>query len=130
MRNLGNDRGAARLATVTWLLVVLAVIGVVGFDGISILADRVSAQNDAQTAAYAASQEWHTTPNLDDAYQAAVASVAGKGDVISTHHFTVDSNGTIHLILRRRADSILLGHISSLRHYTMAIEHGDANSIN
>jgi hypothetical protein len=130
MRNPGNDRGAARLATVTWLVVVLAIIGVLGFDGFSVLSDRVKAQNDAQTAAYAASQAWHTTQNLDDAYQAAVTSVAGTGDVVLTRHFTIDSDGTAHLLLRRRANTIVLKHISAFRKYTVALEHGDANSIN
>jgi hypothetical protein len=130
MRNPGNDRGAARLATMTWLVVVLAIIGVVGYDGFSALSSRVKAQNDAQTAAFAASQAWHNTENLDDAYQAAVTSVAGTGDVILTRHFVIDSDGTVHLLLRRRANSIVFKRIGALRQYTVALEHGDANSIN
>lgn len=130
MRKTGNDRGAARLSTITWLIVVLAVIGLVGYDSVSVLSSRVTAQNDAQTAAYAASQAWHTTPNLDTAYQAAVASLAGKGDTVLTRHFTVDADGTVHLLVRRHARSILMTHIGPLRKYTVAVEHGDANSIN
>lgn len=130
MRRTRNDAGAVRLATMTWLIVVLAVAGVFAYDGVSVMTSRVSAENDAQTAAYAASQEWHSTQNLDETYQAAVTSIAGKGDTVLTRDFTVDPDGTVHLLVRRRANSIVFKRIGPLRQYTVAIEHGDANSIN
>lgn len=130
MRTTGNDRGAVRLVSITRLVVVLAIVGVIGFDGVSVVASRVSTENDAQTAAYAASAAWHAAPNIDAAYEAAVASVAGKGETVLTHQFTVDPDGTVHLVLRSRTRSVLLEHIGALRHYTVTVEHGDANSIN
>jgi hypothetical protein len=129
-RNARDDRGAVRMATTFWLAAMIAVIGVVGFNAASIMSSRVSTENDAQTAAYAASQAWHTTPNnLDNAYQAAVTAVAGKGEKVLTKGFVVDPDGTVHLVLRSQAKSILLTHIGSLRHLTVTIEHGDANSL-
>jgi hypothetical protein len=130
MRKTGNDRGAARLSTLTFLIVVLAIIGVVAFDGVSVMSSRVTAQNDAQTAAYAASQSWHSNQNLDEAYQAAVTSLAGKADTVLTHHFTIDADGTVHLLVRRKARTVLLNHIGPLKQYEVAVEHGDANSMN
>jgi 2-phospho-L-lactate guanylyltransferase (CobY/MobA/RfbA family) len=130
MRRTGDDGGAVRLTTMVWLVVVLAVLGVGGYDTASIVSTRVNTENDAQTAAYAASASWHANSNLDEAYQAAVTSLAGKNDTVLTHHFVVDADGTVHLLVRHRAHSILLGHISSLRHLDVALEQGDANSIN
>jgi Flp pilus assembly protein TadG len=130
MRTIGNDRGAARLATMAWVFVVLAIVGVCAFDAVSIMSSRVSVENDAQTAAYAASDNWHTSHNIDDAYQAAVTSIAGKGETVLTKHFTIDSDGTVHLMLRAHAKSVLLDRIGSLRHLTVTVEHGDANSLN
>jgi hypothetical protein len=130
MRRTGNDRGAARLATITWLVVVLAIIGVFGYDTVSVMTSRVAAEDDAQTAAYAASQEYHSTQNLDDAYQAAVTSIAGKGDTVLTHHFVVDTDGTVHLLVRRPVRTLVFKRIGPLRKYTVALEHGDANSLN
>lgn len=130
MRRTGNDRGAARLTTMIWLVAVLAVIGVFGYDTVSVMSSRVSAEDDAQTAAYAASQEYHSTQNLDQAYQAAVTSIAGKGDTVLTHHFVVDADGTVHLLVRREVRSIVFKRIGPLRKYTVAVEHGDANSLN
>jgi hypothetical protein len=130
MRTNGDDRGAVRLTTMVWLVAVLAILGVCGFDAASIISTRVNTENDAQTAAYAASASWHSTQNLDTAYQAAVTSLAGKGDTVLTHHFTIDPDGTVHLLVRRRAHSVVLDHIKSLRHLSLAVESGDANSIN
>jgi hypothetical protein len=119
-----------RLITITRLVIVLAVVGVFGFDGFAIMANHVATENDAQTAAYAASQSWHNHPNLPMAYQAAVASVAGNGETVLTQDFTVDPDGTIHLLLRHTAHTVLFSHIGPLRHLTVTTEHGDANSVN
>ena len=130
MRTSGRDRGAARLTTITWLVVVLGVIGVFVFDGVSVMSSRVSAQDDAQNAAFAASSEWHITPNVEDAYQAAVNYLGGKKDErVLRHEFSVAPDGTVHLLIRRKIQTIVFGHIGAFRHLTVAIESGDANSI-
>jgi hypothetical protein len=119
-----------RMITLTRIVVIFAVVGVFGYDGFALMANHVSTENDAQTAAYAASQSWHNDPSLPTAYQAAVASVAGNGDTVLTHDFTVDSDGTIHLLVRHTAHTILFSHVGALRHLTVTTEHGDANSVN
>jgi hypothetical protein len=130
MRTTGNDRGAVKVVTVTRLVAILGIVGVFGYDGFSIMSSHVSTENDAQTAAYAASQSWHNSPNLSLAYQAAVASIAGKDDTVLTQNFTVDTDGTIHLIVRHTAKTIVVGRVGPLRHLTVTTEHGDANSVN
>lgn len=129
MRTTGNDRGAVRLVTITRLVVVLAIIGVFGFDGFSIMSNDVATENNAQTAAYAASQSWHHSPNLGAAYQAAVTSIAGTQDTVLTRNFSVDPDGTIHLLLRHTAHTVVFNRIGPLRHLTVATQHGDANSV-
>jgi hypothetical protein len=128
MRTNGNDRGAVRTATVTWVVIVLAIVGVFGFDGFGIIANRVHTEDNAQTAAYAASQAWHNSPNLTAAYQAAVASIAGSGDTVLTQNFSVDPDGTIHLLVRHTVKTVVFSRIGPLEHLTTATEHGDANS--
>src|SRR4051794_2809950 len=107
MRTVGNDRGLIRLITMTRVVVVLAIVGVFGYDGFAILSNNVSTENDAQTAAYAASQAYHDRPNLSLAYQAAQESVAGKDETVLTQGFSVDTDGTIHLLLRRTVHTIV-----------------------
>jgi hypothetical protein len=128
MRTTGNDRGAVRLAIMSRVVVVLALLGLFGFDGFGIMSNRVHTEDDAQTAAYAASQAWHTTPNLGAAYQAAVASVSGTGDTVLMKNFSVDPDGTIHLLVRHTVKTVVFSRVGQLRHLTVATEHGDANS--
>lgn len=130
MRTVGNDRGAVRLITITRVVVVLAIVGVFGYDGVAVLSNHIATENDAQTAAYAASQSWHNDPNLSLAYQAADKSVAGKGDTVLTQNFSVDTDGTIHLLVRHTVRTIVFSRVGPLKHLAVTTEHGDANSVN
>jgi hypothetical protein len=129
MRTSGRDRGAARMITITWLVVVLGVVGIFVFDGVSIMSTRVSTEDDAQNAAFAASSEWHIKPNVEDAYLAAQNSLSGKGEKVLTRGFSISNDGTVHLLVRRTANTVVLGRIKAFRHLTIAVESGDANSI-
>jgi 2-phospho-L-lactate guanylyltransferase (CobY/MobA/RfbA family) len=120
-----------RLSTLGVTVVILGVVGLAGYDGFAIMSNNVSTENDAQDAAYAASQAWHNdNENLNLAYQAAVQSVAGKHETVLTQGFTVDADGTIHLLVRRTANTVVFSKIGPLKHLTIATEHGDANSVN
>jgi hypothetical protein len=130
MLKTGNDHGLVRLTTITGWLVALAIIGVAGFDTFGIMSAHVATENDAQNAAYAASQQWHLNRNIDSAYQAAVTYVAGKHETVLTKDFTVDADGTVHLLVRVKADTVVAQHIGPLKKETIVTVHGDANSVN
>jgi hypothetical protein len=130
MRTSGNDRGAMQLVTITRLFVILAIVGVLGYDGFAVMSVHVTAENDAQNAAYAASQAWHSNQNLEVAYQAAEQSVAGKHETVLTHGFSVDPDGTIHLQVTKTAHTLVFSRIGPLKHLTVVTEKGDANSVN
>ncbi len=136
MRSLRDDRGAMRLVTVTRLVVILAIIGVIGYDSFSCMSTRVSTENDAQNAAYAASEAWHSAASnpgvaIQNAYQAAVAEVANNSsETVQQAGFTVDPDGTVHLIVTRKAKTLVFHSIGFLKQWTMVNEHGDANSVN
>lgn len=119
-----------RLVTIGRLVAVLGVIGVFGYDGFAIMSNHVATENDAQDAAYAASESWHNEPNITLAYQAAEQAVAGKGDTVLTQGFTVDQDGTIHLVLRHTVHTVVFSRIGPLKHLTVTTERGDANSVN
>jgi hypothetical protein len=120
-----------RLITLGRLVVVLGILGVFGYDGFAVLSNNVSTENDAQTAAYAASNAWHNdNKNIDLAYQAAVQSLAGKDDTVLTTGFTVDPQGMVHLLVRHTAHTVVFNRIGPLKHLTITTQHGDANSVN
>jgi hypothetical protein len=131
MRSLAGDRGAIRLVTLTRVVVLFAIVGIFGYDTFAVMSTRVSTENDAQNAAFAASQAWHNNPNIDQAYQAAVTQLAGNTDEkVLTTGFTVDPDGTVHLVVERKAKTVLYSHIGAMKNWVLATEHGDANSVN
>lgn len=131
MRTSGDDRGALRLQTISILLIALAVFGVFAYDGVNVMASRIGTQTDAQNAAFAASSSWHNHGNVDEAYQAAVASVAtnDKGETVLTKNFTVSPDGNVTLTLRRTVQTIVFRRIGPLKRYTVTLETASSNSI-
>lgn len=110
-----GDRGDIVLGWLTKLVVTLAVLGVLGFDGISLVSTRFQAEDHAQTAARTASAAYRSTPDLQAAYDAAVAEVAPHGDTIDPTSFSVGTDGATTLTLRRTAATMLLEKVGPLR---------------
>jgi len=131
MGSLADDRGAIRVVTLTRLAVILGIVGILGYDSFAVMSTHVSTENDAQNAAYAASQAWHDNPSIDAAYQAAVTTLAGNpGETVETTGFTVDPGGTVHLVVVQKAKTVVFSHIGAMKTWVTATEHGDANSVN
>jgi hypothetical protein len=129
MRATGTDRGAVRVGYVTKLAVALAIIGVFGYDGVSILAVHVTTSTDASNAADAASANWQQTHDVLLAYQAASTKVAAHDEKVLTCRtcFSIQPDNTVHLELRRSAHTLLFSRIGFLRHATVVVEAGTAN---
>lgn len=117
-----------QLGWMTRLVVVLSIVGVFGYDGFSILSTHIKGEDDAQNAAQAASTEWVQTHSIQAAYQAAVSYTAGRHETVLTRDFSVDSDNTVHLLLRKTAPTVVVGHIGPLHHYTVETLHGDASA--
>jgi hypothetical protein len=122
MRIRGDDRGAFK---VHWLVkagLAIAILGVLGYDGFVTIATHLKAENDAQNAAYAASQFWNDDPearsSIQQVFDAAVQYeklnnpsehvCAGPADMVcdGKGHFSIDADGTVHLVIRREAKTI------------------------
>lgn len=129
MRTTGKDTGAVGLTWLTKLAAVVAVVGVFGFDAATVIAGHVSAENDAQAAATAASQAWQVNHDVRGAYQAAVVAVAGHHETVLTCAtcFVIDPDNTVHVMVRRTVHTLVLHRIGPLRKYTVETVHGDAN---
>lgn len=106
-----NDRGDIVLGWLTKLVAVLAVLGVIGFDAISLGATRFQAEDHAQLAARAAAESYRTGKDLQTAYDTAVAAVLEHGDTIDPQTFTVAPDGSVTLTLLRIAPTLVLEKI-------------------
>lgn len=110
-----GDRGDIVLGWLTKLVVTLALLGVVGFDLVSLGAARFQAEDHAQAAVRAANESWKSAPDLQRAYDAALAEVVEHGDTIDPQTFTVGADGNITLTLRRTAPTMVVEKIGPAR---------------
>jgi hypothetical protein len=108
-RAAGNpqDAGGIVLGWMTKLAVVSALVGVVGFDGISVGLAHLNTQDDADSAVQAASQSYLQSHNVQAAYDAAVKAVKPTEEV-GTSDFTIAPDGTTTLSLTNTAHTLLL----------------------
>lgn len=102
----------------TRVAIVLAILGVAGFDAISVGIAQLSATDDAGKAALAASSAWRASRgNVQTAYAAAVGSTQGQQETVDTKTFTIAADGTVTLHLHRVATTLVLWRISPLKHW-------------
>lgn len=117
-RPVTSDRGDIVLGWLTKLVVVLSLLGVVGFDLISLASTRFQAEDHAQSAVRAAAAAWSGPLTLQAAYDAAVAEVVEHGDTIEAESFSVLPDGTVTLTLLRAAPTLVLEKVPPLEKHT------------
>ena len=122
---IDGDRGDIVLGWLTKLVVIIGLLGLVGFDGVSLAQARFQAADRATTAADAAADSYATTKTLQTAFNAAYATTR-DGDVIETKTFTVEPDGTVRLRLHHTATTLLLHRVKALQHYADAVGSGTA----
>ena len=110
-----GDRGDIVLGWLTRLVAVLAVLGLIGFDAISLGLARFTAEDHAQAAARAAASTFAQTHTPQAAYDAALGEVVAHGDTIDPASFTTAQDGAVTLTLSRTAPTLLLERVPPLR---------------
>ena len=113
-----GDRGDIVLGWLTKLVAVLAVLGLLGFDAVSLALARFTAEDHAQTAARAAAEAFSQTHVPQTAYDAALGAVVTHGDRIDPASFATAQDGSVTLTLSREAPTLLLDRVPQLRQFT------------
>lgn len=126
MSSNGRDSGSIVLGWLTKLIVILLLVGVVLFDFVSVGVARMSASDDANTAAQAASSEWVHSHNVQLAYNAAVEAITSPAEHVLVRGFQIAPDGTVHLLLRRDVTTLVAYRISPLKKYTTVTAQGEA----
>jgi len=112
----GDDRGDIVLGWLTKLTVTLAVLGLVGFDLVSVLVGRLQAEDRAGTAARAAVSAWSETKDVQRAYDAAVTTLEDQVvDGIDPASFSVGPDGAVTLTVTHAAPTLLMEKVAPLR---------------
>lgn len=122
------DGGGIVLNWLFRLALVLGVTGLLGFDGISIGSSRLIAADDAVTAAAAASREWHSSGQVDLAYDAAVAAVrqTDSGAELPRAAFRITERGDVDVRVVRHATTVLVRWVPGTQRWTLSA--ADAHS--
>jgi hypothetical protein len=108
------------------LTIVLAVLGLVAYDGIAVIVAHVGGQGDAGDAAYAAAQTWVHTHDFTQTIDAARAAVPA-GDTIAANGCTSTDGLTWTCTLTRPAHTVVMDRIGFLQKYTVATERGEGS---
>lgn len=114
-----TDRGDIVIGWLTKLVVVTALVGLVGFDTLSVGVAKVSVSDDATTAVEAASTAWQSSRhNIEAAYRSAQESLPSQVDEqVDVAGFAIDPDGTVHLTVHKKARTLLLYRVHKLAHY-------------
>jgi hypothetical protein len=117
-----RDRGDLVLAWLIKLSVTLAVIGLLLFDGVSIVVAKVGVQDDASLAAREAADAADRGADVQGAYDAAVEALADQASpsVVETSTFTIAPDGSATVTTTRTASTFFLKHIGLLDEWVKA----------
>ena len=108
------------IGTLTKVLLVLAVVGTAGYDAISITTTQLSIRDDAQAAAQQGHEALRDKGTPQAAYAAVVAYARSHGDVVVPKSFTVGSDNTVTVSLRRDANTIAAEYVPKVNAYVVA----------
>lgn len=130
--SLAPDGGGIVLGWLTRLAVGLTLLGLVGFDGISLGVTHLGAADDAVAAATAASEAYQRAAGstaaapasgpvsaaaATAAWAAASAYAGSHGERLDPAGFRLAQDGTAQVTVARTAATLLLARIPPLRRY-------------
>ena len=119
-----SDNGSIVLGWLTKLVLAMALLGLIGFDGVALVKTNFTAADHASTAAAAGADTYRQTKNVQQAYDAAVAAV--PGDTIDPKKFLVNpATGSVHLTVTEEAVTLWVYRISPLKKYTIVRASAD-----
>lgn len=124
---LHDDRGDIVVGWLTKLLVVLALFGLLVIDSASLTKAYFGAQGSATEAAEVARDTYAATKNVDFAYHAALLQSDYSVHELPADQFRVDPRtGTVQLVVRQEATTVLLRHVPKLRDFAVLTASGSA----
>ncbi len=116
-----RDAGGIVVGWMTKLAVIAAIVGLIGFDAISVGLGHLSTSDDGGKAVQAASQTFQSSHNLQQAYVAATRAV-NPNEVVNQAGFAVDPDGTAHLSVTNKVHTLVLFRLSVTRKWTVITE--------
>lgn len=107
------------------LMIGLAIAGFILAEAGQIIFARVSAEDVADRAATAAAREYEDSGNVDTARRVAMdVAEEDEAKLKKRGGFVVNPDGSIRVIVRKRADTLLVDKIDFMKELTIAVGEG------
>lgn len=123
-----GDSGSIVLGWLTRLVAVVAVLGLLAFDGIALAKTSFTAADHATSAAKAAADTYRSSRNAQAAYDAAVAEIPAGSETIDPASFSVDpTDGAVTLEVRAQATTVWMQYVGPLKKYRYVTQTGEGS---
>lgn len=119
-----SDSGSIVVGWLARLVMLFGVLGLLAFDGFTVIVATFGASDDATVAASAAADAYKTTKNVQSAYDAAVNALGGKPDTVETKTFSVAPDGAVTLTVDRSPLTLWMHRIGPTRGWTHVSQSG------
>jgi uncharacterized membrane protein len=119
-RRLVLDERGFVLSSLVRLLVFLAVLALAGIETASVLFARVQTQDTAEQAAFEAAGNYRQKGDVESAREAAQLRIVGRDPGAELRQFEVRTDGSVRVVVFKRAETILIHRISFLKEFTEA----------
>ena len=129
MRRPHGEAGDVVLGWLTKVTIALTLLGVVGYELISLGVTRVNTQELAGEVARAGSEVWQKSRDGQQAYLAGSAVAAEAGATVAPTEFTVEADGTVVVTVCREASSLLLHRTTRTRKWLETCETARAKFV-
>ena len=124
-----HEHGAIVMGWLTKVVVALAIVAIIGFDTVAVMASHVTLKDDANGAAEAANTAWNENHrSVQAAYDAAALFARQHGEELPVRDFSVDPTGTVHVRLTKTTTTLVFQRIGPLKKYTTTTQTGEASS--
>jgi hypothetical protein len=132
MQERPADAGDMVIGWLTRVAAVLLVIGLIGFEALSIVVTKFQLGDIAASAGSTAISTYAGSHNVATAYQQAESVAADSGATIAEKSFRVNADGSVEFTIRKTASTLLLQHLKATESWTHVKEHAvvEPNSFN
>ena len=125
-----DERGTIIVGWLTKVALVLTVLGIFGFDLVSVATTKMSAADDASRAASEAADVYADTKgDVAEAYAAALDYAEDHGGTIDPKDFVVDDDGTIHVKLVKTATTLIFYRNGTSKKWAHVVADGTAKQV-
>jgi hypothetical protein len=132
MQDRPADAGDVVIGWLTRVAVIVLVIGLIGFEALSIMVTKIQLGDTATSAGSTALSTYGGSHSVSIAYQQAQAVAVADGATIVQKTFRFNVDGSVEFTIRKTANTILVQHLNATSAWAHVKEHVviEPNSIN